>query len=102
MKITSLKELQKLIALCRKTGVDHVKVDGMEFHLGPSPKRSRKSAEMDIVTDPLAYTPVPKPNIKEETLPTPDQSLKEIAQKIAEDGLTPEQLLFYSVQDNPQ
>ncbi len=34
MKVVDQKDLAKLIALCRKTGVESIKVDNIEFHLG--------------------------------------------------------------------
>lgn len=102
MKIKDFKELKEFIKLCRSLGIDHVKVDGMEFHLATIPNRKRRAKDTDLVVDPMAYANVPTPNIKEETLPTPEQSLKDMAKAIAEEGLTPEQLLFYSTQDSPQ
>ena len=43
MKISDQKDLARLIALCRKTGVSSIRVDGIEFHLGAEPKRAVSS-----------------------------------------------------------
>lgn len=98
MKVNNLKELKQLILLCRKHGVDNVKVDGMEFHLAPVVK-AHKPRPMEI-TDPLANISIPKPNIKEEELPTTENELKAMTAQIANEGLTPEQLLNWSVIDD--
>lgn len=48
MKLESLQDLKKLIDLCRKTGVETIKVDGLELKLGAvmpdKPKRQSKQA----------------------------------------------------------
>lgn len=69
MKIESLQQLSKLIALCRKQGVDVIKVDGIELVLGQAPVTAKRSVR---------------------TL-----SAKETAQ-IETSGLSDEDLLFYS------
>ncbi len=38
MEIKSLKELQQLIRMCKKHGVEAIKVDNIEFKLSPEPK----------------------------------------------------------------
>lgn len=37
MTIESLKDLDKLIQLCRKRGIQSIKVDNVEMHLGDTP-----------------------------------------------------------------
>jgi hypothetical protein len=86
LKIENLKELQKLIALCRKTGVESIKVDNVEFHLGAAPRQASRP-QPEILQDPLANVSVPKPNIYNEV--TEDT-------KIITDELTEEQLMYYS------
>lgn len=87
MKIDTLKDLERVIKLCRKTGVSAIKIDGIEFGLGPEPKQQMSANHLvaDIVetgpTMPI-YTPG---GIDENT-------------KITTDGLTEEQLLYYSSQ----
>lgn len=86
MKIDSIKDLQKVIALCRKLGVDALEVDNVKFNLGAAPKRSRKAAnEGDIF---------PEASLKVPQFTPTTASL--VADTIASDELTEEQLLFYS------
>lgn len=40
MKVESLRDLDKLLVLCRKRGVQSIRVDGIEFHLGELPVTS--------------------------------------------------------------
>jgi hypothetical protein len=84
MKIDTAKQLEQVIKLCRKLGVDSMRIDGVEFHLAPialQPKKVKSLME-DIQPQMPVYTPG---GITEEvTIPT--------------DGLTEEQLLFYSAQ----
>jgi len=57
MKIECLRDLDKLLVLCRKRGVQSIRVDGVEFHLGPVPVnvsvKRRKAAQVknDIEND---------------------------------------------------
>lgn len=85
MKIENIKQLQALIKLCRTTGVEAIEVDGIKMNLGAAPtviykqhKTSTKSAEEIIET-------IAPGGITEEV-------------KIPTNGLTEEQLLFYSAQ----
>ena len=76
MTINSLKELDKLIQLCRRRGVESIRVDGIEFHLGQEPttqKRIRKTSANNQVNTAGDVS----------TIDTPDE-------------LTPEQLLMWS------
>lgn len=82
MKIENLKELQQLIQLCRKTGVESIKVDNIELHLGVQPTiRKRQTVARPSTSQ---YAPG---GITEDV-------------RITTDGLTDEQLLFYSAQDH--
>lgn len=113
MKIESLKELQKVIALCRKTGVQSIKVDGIELILGAEPRKASKS--LDYSSDfPEASVQVPQfqgysTPISSETIDFTISNdmvaaqmealdTQQIADKIAISELTEEQLLFYSAQ----
>lgn len=78
MKIDNLQELKKLIKLCRETGVDIIKVDGIELVLGASPAPATKIKKSEVTT--ATYAPG---GITADT-------------QIITDELTPEQLLFYS------
>ncbi len=86
MKIENLKQLQKLIALCRKTGVEAIEIDGIKMNIGPAPKATRKQT-------PVEYD-IPEASIK---IPQYNPVVKEVvADVIKTDGLTDEELLFYS------
>jgi hypothetical protein len=79
LKIDSLKDLAKLIKLCRQTGVEAIEVDGVKMNLGPTPtiikyNKPSKSSVMSALNTP-----------------------SETDNKIASDELSPEDLLFYSV-----
>lgn len=93
MTIADLKDLEKVIKLCRKAGVEHIIVDGIELNLGPEPRieRPQRSAKVstsinDIaqwVNTGIAYTPT-----EDTQIPT--------------DSLSEEQLLYYSATGNEQ
>ena len=69
--IKDLKELEKLLKLCRKQGVQNIKLGEIEFKLGDLPYvESRHIQGIDQPQDPLADFP--------------------------QGVLTPEQLIFYS------
>ena len=81
MKIETLKDLKKVIQLCRETGVDIIKVDGIELVLGAQPtKQTAKTKSPQEVFSSIVGPDTP--------IETPDH-------------LTDEQLLFYSAQTNP-
>ena len=80
MTIPDLKELKKVIELCRKLGVDLIKVDGVEIHLGMTPVRD---------------FPTQQESIKPSTSYAPGGITEEVKIDIPAE-LTPEQLLFYS------
>ena len=85
MKIDSFKDLEKLIKLCQKTGVDAIKIDGIEMsirpYVKPTVKRSIRPTETFAVGGIDENTKI-IPN----TIPDP----------IETDELTDDQLLFYS------
>lgn len=81
MTISTLKDLEKLINLMRKTGVDIAKVDGIELVLGSVPAKAVKRSNGSIET----FSSIVGPDTPIET---PDE-------------LTPEQLMFYSASDQP-
>lgn len=83
MKIENLKDLQKLIQLCRKTGIEAIEVDNVKINLGPAPIILQKQ---------------PKFVKPQETFEvhTPGGITEEI--QIPTNGLTEEQLLYYSSQ----
>jgi hypothetical protein len=72
MKLENLKDLKGIIALCRKTGVKSIEIDGVKLELGDAPHRSIKPADA-----------------------TPD------TEEITSDVPTAEEMLFWSTQDAP-
>lgn len=74
--INDFKDLKKLIDLCRKQGVDAIEVGGVKIGFGPMPVAAKKSRKL------AAEAHVPG-GITEDTA-------------ISTDGLSPEDLLFYS------
>ena len=81
MNISNFKDLEKLVKLLRKHGIEAVKIDGIELHLGPSPltaptKRPVAAYQAPQLT-PTDGVSIPQPDIETEEL-------------------TEEQLLFYS------
>lgn len=83
MKLDSPKDLAKVIAIMRKTGVDILKIGDVEIVLGANPVKSTTYKPKQVKSDVLpAYA------ISEDTsIHTPD-------------SLSPDQLLFYSALDN--
>ncbi len=68
--ISTLKDLEKLLKLCRKQGVDEIKLGDVSLKFGELPLERRQSADEPQADDPLEGFP--------------------------EGMLTPEQLMFYS------
>jgi hypothetical protein len=104
MKIESLKDLEYLVKLCRKTGIQSIKVDGVELHLGPEPTKKRK-AEPFHIDDPLAHAKIEAPSLKTEvgydaTFNGMSVETKAEIEKIVTDELTPEQLMNWSVRED--
>lgn len=83
MKVNDIKHLEQIIKMCRKNGVDIIKLDGVEFHLGSEPIK-RPSVTKQL-----------KSNIPQFA----SNGITEDTQILGSDGLTEEQLLFYSAQD---
>lgn len=56
MKIDTLKELEAVLKLCRKQGVEHIKIDNIELKLSDmvENRQEAKNATADISTQ--AYT----------------------------------------------
>ncbi len=78
MTLNSLKELDKLMVICRKRGIKSITVDNVTFHMSDEvPKTSTYAPETGT-----SYTAAPG-GITADT-------------KIVTDELTDEQMLFYS------
>lgn len=83
MTITDLKDLEKLIKLCRKTGVNAITVDGIQLELGYEPlATSNKKSSIKPMINAIPG------EVGEHT--------QIVADKIDTDELTEEQLMYYS------
>ncbi len=61
MKIDSLKQLDKLMQLCRKRGVSSLTIDGVTFHMSDMPVSRKVTKPTDYAQDfPEASIPVPQ------------------------------------------
>jgi hypothetical protein len=94
MQIQTLKDLEHLIKLCRKTGVDSVTIDGITIKLGDMPEKStksnnRKSSTKEIDVD----QPIPSAFMEH----NPAEALKLYNDILVQGALTEEQQLYYSV-----
>lgn len=74
--IESLKDLERLLKLCRKQGVTEIKLGTVEFKLGDMPNEVSGSTTSDVADDPYKNFPT--------------------------GILTPEQLMFYSSGGAPE
>lgn len=93
MKVNDLKDLEKLIKLCRRLGVDAIEADNVKLNLGKLPQKSKMR---DIASDiPEANVQIPEFNGKIEE--TAVELVDANGETIKTDSLTDEQLLFYSV-----
>jgi len=91
MKIESLKQLEALLKLCRKQGVAAITVDGISLQLGSMPVKAEKQSFMaENFPDIPVITPYTPGGVTEQTKIVADSVA------IATDGLTEDQLLFYS------
>lgn len=100
MEIKNLKDLEKLIKLCRKTGVHTFKLQGMEFELGAEPIKDKPRS---FVEDPMELIQVPQPNIEDPIAAAKAhaaQELKRIQDYIHNDDvLSEDELTFYSARE---
>lgn len=78
MTIENLKQLQQLINLCHKNNIMNIEVDGIKIELGTKPIKQQRS------------------------LPKVPMTAKEYAEEIVTQELTPEQLLYYSSNQEAQ
>lgn len=75
MTLPNIKELEKLLKMCRKQGITDLTMDGMSFKFGDIPPDNKQVEEQEIETMPDG-TPLPP-------------------------GVTAEQMMFYSSQPDP-
>jgi hypothetical protein len=95
----TLKELTKLIALCRKTGVTSIKMEGIELELGPEPIKYVRKSVQEPITATFDPGPVPTPYPWSREFPEAGSDPVKI-EPIPTDSLTEEELLFYSAGGN--
>ncbi len=97
MKIESLKDLQKVIQLCRKTGVKSFKLDGIELELGDIPNKGSRKPKLGMAFPDTPTIPQYSPG-------GIDEQTKIVAETmaIATDELSEEDLLFYSSRPEDQ
>lgn len=109
MKVDSLKTLEKLLKLCRKSGVQVMEVDGVKFSLGAEPYKAQPKP-MEIPQDPLELaqitinSPLAAPSEFDpiaQAKAAAAKATQAIQDKInMPDELTDEQLMNFSVRDN--
>lgn len=104
MTASDLKLLEQVIKLCRKTGVQTIKFDGIEIQLGPETVKYRKPKPAPL-EDPLANAEIPVPNIFDpiaNAKAAAARATRAIQDKIdMPDELTEEQLLNWSSRPEP-
>jgi len=89
MQIKDVKDLRKIIQLCRQTGVYKIKVDNVELELGSEPyKQPRTPSLQEQTINPWAMNYSPGVNVSTDDVKIPSF-----------DDLTEEQKLFYSVNE---
>lgn len=77
MKLESLNDIKKLIDLCRKAGVESIKVEGLELKLGELPETRRYTRRQSQSELPVG-------------------TVTDGVQVVDEDSMNPEDLLFWS------
>lgn len=82
MTISNLKDLKKLIQLCRSQGVDAIEVNGIKFGLKDIPKAQKKYKHISEPSNSLS------PNL--------DENISIPQMHIDTDELSEEEMLFYS------
>ncbi len=93
MKIDSLKDLKKLLQLCREQGVHSIKLDGMEFGLLPTvPAKAKRNSMKELLNELSPEADIKIPQY------TPIVTDGEPDQITMPDELTEEQLLNWSSQ----
>jgi len=81
MSLPDLKELNKLITLCRKRGVDYIKAGDLELQLNGDPFTLKKARKRKGRPQAESQEEISEPG------------------SIESDGLTDDQKLFWSAQD---
>src|ERR1700677_691690 len=87
MQIDDLKTLRKVIKLCQESGVTSISIDGITMAITPVIQAKQERSIFDNLELP------PEANMQ---IPRYKSEVQEEAYKVATEGLTEEQLLFYS------
>ena len=98
MVIKNVKDLKKVIDLCRKTGVSDIEIAGIKMHIGPITDYGASRIKTAVETFPEASVRVPAYS---------PVNVQETANAVMEridmpDELSQEQLMFYSAKQEPQ
>ena len=99
MTVNNIKELKKLIQLCQETGVDSIKIDNLEIKLGNDPKSAKKLIRSITPENTPANDPFSFENVSIQYQVAAEQAKADNEEPVE---LTEEQLLFYSVSEEPQ
>lgn len=86
----TIKELKKFLQLCRAEGVESIKFQDVEVHLGRLPVKVAKTTHRSLMDE------APEESIKIPTYNPVSLPVDENADQIDTDELTDEQRLFYS------
>lgn len=93
--IKDFKDLEKLIRLCRKTGIASIKVGGVEIELGTEPtdnKRQNKRFQVEELPGITADMKIPLPTV----LSASDKREIQEQGRVTTDLPSDDDLLFYS------
>jgi hypothetical protein len=91
--IKTLKDLEKVVRLCRKLGVEAFECGNIKFNLGPAPKA--KAKRYNVAAD------IPEAALKIPQF-TPAETETQTDNPIKTDELSEDELLFYSAVDATQ
>lgn len=97
VKVTGIKDLTKIIALCRKQGVVAIEVDGVKLSLGPDPKPRPTPIDLNAFPEAAVRIPQYSPIQAQDTANEPIDIAIDMP-----DELTEEQLMFYSAKAEVQ
>ncbi len=96
MKIENLKDLKKIMQLCKQLGVTAIKIDGVEFFISPNKDKPSK-IDLNAFPEALVKVPTYSPVNIQNTSNEPIESLIDTP-----DALSDDQLLYYSAKGDPQ
>jgi CO dehydrogenase/acetyl-CoA synthase delta subunit len=93
VEIKSQKDLEKLIRMLRKQGVEAIKIDNIELHLGKMPLKASSRPKAMSYSAPEESIKVPQFN---------GITTTEASDSVETDELSEEELLFYSATGEAQ